>query len=53
MYYALHIAPMSETTILVKQTTRDQLKQLGHKGQSYDDVINELLKLKVMGAAKQ
>lgn len=30
------------TTIQVKKTTRKRLKELGKKGESYDDIINRL-----------
>ena len=33
-----------KTTILVEKTTRDILKQLGTKGQSYDNLINWLIR---------
>jgi hypothetical protein len=33
----------NRTTILVEKTTRDVLKQLGSKGQSYDNLINWLI----------
>jgi hypothetical protein len=33
-----------KTTILVEKTTRDVLKQLGNKGQSYDNLINWLIR---------
>ena len=32
-----------KTTILVEKTTREVLKQLGSKGQSYDNLINWLI----------
>jgi predicted CopG family antitoxin len=32
------------SSIRVKQSTLEQLKELGHKGESYDDVIIWLLK---------
>jgi hypothetical protein len=35
-----------KTTILVEKTTRDVLKQLGTKGQSYDNLINWLIRNK-------
>ena len=35
-----------KTTILVEKTTRDVLKQLGTKGQSYDNLINWLIRVK-------
>jgi hypothetical protein len=34
------------TTIVVRTKTRDELKQMGLKGQTYDQVINELIRLK-------
>jgi hypothetical protein len=37
---------MIETRILVKYQTRELLKQIGTKGQSYDQVINELIQTK-------
>lgn len=33
----------NKTTILLEKRTRDQLKQCGVKGQSYDDVIRQLM----------
>jgi hypothetical protein len=35
---------MVKTTILVEKTTRDILKQIGTKGQSYDNLINWLIR---------
>ncbi len=32
------------TTIQLDSTTRDQLKSLGHKGETYDSVIRRLLR---------
>jgi hypothetical protein len=37
---------LAKTTILVEKTTRDVLKQLGTKGQSYDNLINWLIRNK-------
>jgi hypothetical protein len=37
---------MSKTTILVESTTREHLKQLGIKGQTYDELITQLIELK-------
>ncbi len=34
---------INKTTILVEKSTRDTLKQLGAKGQSYDNLINWLI----------
>ena len=38
---------MSDTTILVRKGTRQLLRDLGKKGQTYDQVINDLAKAKV------
>jgi len=35
-----------EGTILIKNTTRERLKNIGKKGQTYDELINELIALK-------
>ena len=35
---------MEKTTILVEKKTRDRLRKIGFKGQTYDQVISELLK---------
>lgn len=32
------------STIVVDTITRDRLKHIGHKGQTYDEIILELLK---------
>ena len=37
---------MSRTTIIIEHTTRDLLRQLGRKNQTYDQLINELVNLK-------
>jgi hypothetical protein len=42
IYYRIDILEM-KTTILVEKATREVLKQLGNKGQSYDDLINWLI----------
>lgn len=31
------------TTISVDEDTRDQLKKLGEKGESYDDIVKQLI----------
>jgi hypothetical protein len=36
-----------ESTIAISRNTRDMLKELGRKGQTYDHLINELIKSKV------
>ena len=37
---------MQSSTILIRNRTRDRLKEIGKKGQTYDAVINELIALK-------
>jgi hypothetical protein len=34
---------MGKTRIQVSEETRDKLKEKGSKGESYDDVINQLM----------
>lgn len=34
---------MPKCTILIESITRERLKQIGRKGQSYDHLINQLL----------
>jgi predicted CopG family antitoxin len=34
---------MTKTTVLVELSTRERLKKIGKKGQSYDELINELI----------
>ena len=34
---------MEETTIRVRKETAERLKKLGHKGDSYNDIIEHLL----------
>lgn len=36
----------SETTIRIKRNTRDLLEAIGSKGQTYNDVINDLVDFK-------
>ncbi len=36
------------TSIIVKKSTREHLRDIGTKRQTYDDLINELIKLKEM-----
>jgi hypothetical protein len=38
---------MSKTTILVENTTREKLRQIGRKNQTYDELITELIKTKI------
>ena len=35
-----------EGTILIRNVTRERLKQIGKKGQTYDELISELIALK-------
>lgn len=34
---------MARTTIPLQKETRDRLKELGSKGDTYDDLINQLI----------
>lgn len=36
---------MSQTTIQVSKETREKLKKLGRKGQTYDEVIKNLIEV--------
>ena len=38
---------MEKSTILVRYMTRERLKHMGEKGQTYDDLINQLIDMKV------
>jgi hypothetical protein len=38
---------MSNTTILVDSRTRKLLAEIGRKNQTYDEIIRELIKLRV------
>ena len=40
---------MSKTTILIESTTRELLRQIGRKNQTYDQLINELINSKSGG----
>ncbi|MGI8831049.1 MAG: DUF7557 family protein [Nitrososphaeraceae archaeon] len=37
--------PNTESTILIRNQTRERLKRIGYKGQTYDELINVLLDL--------
>jgi len=37
------------TTLQVRTETRDRLKSIGHKGESYDAIINRLLDSETKG----
>lgn len=39
---------MGDTTIIVKKETRNALKELGLKGETYDQVITKLIRLKTV-----
>jgi hypothetical protein len=41
---------MDNTTILVKNKTRERLREIGKKNQTYDQLINELIKVKISQA---
>ncbi len=36
---------MEETTIQIKKITREKLKKIGRKGETYDDIIENLLEI--------
>jgi hypothetical protein len=40
------VMDMSKTTILVESATREELRQMGRKNQTYDQLIMELIKSK-------
>jgi hypothetical protein len=35
----------NSSTILIRNTTRERLKRIGNKAQTYDELINQLLDL--------
>ncbi len=37
---------MSTTTVRIDKETRDMLKKVGSKGQTYDEIIREMLELR-------
>jgi predicted CopG family antitoxin len=37
---------VSKTTIVIKTTTREKLRHIGRKNQTYDQLINELIERK-------
>lgn len=39
----------NQTTILIRGVTREHLKETGKKGQTYDQLINQLLDYKNFG----
>jgi predicted CopG family antitoxin len=44
---------MVKHTILVRDETRERLKEIGKKGQSYDELINQLLESKIPNSIYQ
>ena len=38
---------VKQSTILIRSPTRERLKQVAYKGQTYDDIINYLIDLKI------
>jgi hypothetical protein len=44
---------MSKSTILVESNTRERLKEVGRKGQTYDQLINQLLSASKMKENEQ
>ncbi len=45
MLYIFANMPEVYTTIIVKKPTRELLRKIGHKSQTYDQLINELIKI--------
>jgi len=41
-----------QTTILIRDVTRERLKETGKKGETYDQLINQLLDYKNPGSFK-
>ena len=39
---------MSTTTVRIDEKTREMLKEAGRKGQTYDEIIRELLEMRRM-----
>jgi hypothetical protein len=37
---------LTMTTIFIEKRTREKLRNIGHKDQTYDDIINELIRIK-------
>jgi hypothetical protein len=40
-------------TILIKNKTKRRLKNIGHKDQTYDELINELLNLNTVAGIRE
>ena len=40
-------------TILIRNQTRERLKRTAYKGQTYDDIINHLIELKIKSVSVQ
>lgn len=40
---------VKHSTILIRNPTRERLKHVAYKGQTYDDIINYLIDLKIRG----
>jgi hypothetical protein len=41
------------STILIRNQTRERLKRTAYKGQTYDDIINHLIELKIKNVSVQ
>jgi hypothetical protein len=37
---------MVRTTVIIETQTRDELKKLGQKGETYNQIINDLIRVK-------
>ena len=44
--YLLLDIDMSKSTTLIQQTTRERLKKIAQKDQTYDDLLNQLIEIK-------
>lgn len=42
----------SVSTIAIRRTTRDILKEIGHKGETYDEIIQDLIGMKGDGDSR-
>jgi hypothetical protein len=44
--WLIRVMSVYKTSIVIENTTRDNLKKLGRKDQTFDDIINELIDIK-------
>ena len=45
-FYKFHIVTNMKTTIIIEKETREHLRNVGRKNQTYDDLIRELIRAK-------